>query len=124
MPLATGRLSFALARRQLARMASSNSAPGSSRPASPAAAAVAAAATEPAPSSSSSAGGAFTKSPEELRLKPTSSVRDQLKGTLAADRTEDWGTRVLKDDADVFSMNGSSRPGRLLVCPKLVAAQD
>lgn len=107
MPLAstllTGRLSLVFAfSRQLARMTSSTpaaAAASSSRPASPVAAA------SPEPSSSSTA---FVKSPEELRLKPASSVRDQLKGTLAAERTEDWGTRVLKDDADVFSMNGQS----------------
>lgn len=85
---------------QLARMASTSTpASGSSWPASPTAGPVV---PSPEPSTST----AFVKSPEELRLKSASSVRDQLKGTLAAERSEDWGTRVLKDDADVFSMNG------------------
>lgn len=83
----------------------STSSPSNSRPASPALSLPAAGAEPEA--------AAFVKSAEELRLKSASSVRDQLKGSLAAERSEDWGTRVLKDDADVFSMNGQSRPSSL-----------
>ncbi|CED83267.1 Predicted methyltransferase [Phaffia rhodozyma] len=68
----------------------------------------------------------FTKSPEELKLKSTSSVQNQLlssavaststttKNGLSKDeetsgdpdkRPEGWGTRVLQDEDQVFTMN-------------------
>lgn len=55
----------------------------------------------------------YPKSADELKPKASSSVRNQLRrkastdSTLAAERSEDWGTRVLKDEQDVFSMNGA-----------------
>lgn len=40
------------------------------------------------------------------RQKPGSSVRDQLPHELnSVLRPDDWGTRVLKDDSEVFTMN-------------------